>query len=178
MPTTARLAARTRMLSSRCAAPGQVEEPLFDGIVELLDALEDDGWLLGVATGKGERGLRHCLANHGLEGRFVTLQTADRNPSKPHPAMALTAMSRPARTRRAPSSSAIPAGTWAAREALAPARSAPGWGYHELEELMDAGAHAVGQRCRPMLSDWPTNGSEGADDGRGSQKAVHHFCGH
>ena len=49
-------------------AAGRVEEPLFDGIVELLDALEADGWLLGVATGKSDRGLRHCLEAHGLAG--------------------------------------------------------------------------------------------------------------
>ena len=71
---------------------GQVEEPLYDGIADLLDAMSADGWLLGVATGKSDRGLRHCLAIHGLADRFVTLQTADRNPSKPHPAMALAAM--------------------------------------------------------------------------------------
>ena len=74
---------------SPCAGAGRVEEPLFDGIVELLDALEADGWLLGVATGKSDRGLRHCLKAMASSGRFVTLQTADRNPSKPHPAMAL-----------------------------------------------------------------------------------------
>ena len=41
---------------------GEVEEPLYDGMIELLDALSADGWLLGVATGKSDRGLRHCLA--------------------------------------------------------------------------------------------------------------------
>ena len=122
---------------------GQVEEPLFDGIVELLDALEDDGWLLGVATGKSERGLRHCLASHGLDGRFVTLQTADRNPSKPHPAMALTAM---AETGADPSRTIFIGDTgWdmgCARNAGTGAIGA-GWGYHDLDELMDAGAYAV-----------------------------------
>lgn len=122
---------------------GRVEEPLFDGIVELLDALEADGWLLGVATGKSERGLRHCLAGHGLDGRFVTLQTADRNPSKPHPSMALTAMSE---TGAEPSRTIFVGDTgWdmgCARNAGTGAIGA-GWGYHELEELMDAGAHAV-----------------------------------
>ena len=103
---------------------GRVEEPLFDGIVELLDALEADDWLLGVATGKSDRGLRHCLESHGLGDRFVTLQTADRNPSKPHPAMALAAMAEAGASRRAPFSSATPAGTWAARAMPASARSA------------------------------------------------------
>ena len=32
-------------------AAGEVEEPLFDGVVELLDRLENVGWLLAVGTG-------------------------------------------------------------------------------------------------------------------------------
>jgi len=66
---------------------GLVEEPLYEGIVDLIDGLEAEGWLLGVATGKSDRGLRLCLDHHGLHPRFVTLQTADRHPSKPHPSM-------------------------------------------------------------------------------------------
>ena len=34
-----------------------VEEPLFPGTIEALNALEDAGWLLGVATGKAMRGV-------------------------------------------------------------------------------------------------------------------------
>ncbi|MGQ7414293.1 HAD-IA family hydrolase, partial [Streptococcus suis] len=67
-------------------------EPLFDGIAEVIARLAADGWLLGVATGKSDRGLAHVLAHHGLTQRFVTLQTADRHPSKPDPAMLLAAM--------------------------------------------------------------------------------------
>ena len=47
--------------------------------------LEADGWLLGVATGKSDRGLSHCLESHGIGGRFVTLQTADRPPVQAAP---------------------------------------------------------------------------------------------
>src|SRR3546814_444722 len=64
---------------------GLADEPLFDGVADMLGTLDADGWLLGVATGKSDRGLRHILAAHGLTARFVTLQTADRHPSKPHP---------------------------------------------------------------------------------------------
>src|SRR3546814_7874144 len=60
---------------------------LFDGVADMLGTLDADGWLLGVATGKSDRGLRHILAAHGLTARFVTLPTADRHPSKPHPSM-------------------------------------------------------------------------------------------
>ena len=77
---------------------------LFEGIAPLLARLHARGWTLGVATGKSDRGLAGCLAMHGLADLFVTLQTADRHPSKPHPAMLEAAMaeSRSAhpRTRR------------------------------------------------------------------------------
>ena len=122
---------------------GRVEEPLFDGIVELLDRLQADGWLLGVATGKSDRGLKFCLEGHGLGGRFVTLQTADRNPSKPHPAMALAAM---AEAGAEPGQTIFVGDTgWdmgCARSAGAGAIGA-GWGYHEVEELTASGAHNV-----------------------------------
>ena len=122
---------------------GKAEEPLFDGISELLDMLESDEWLLGVATGKSERGLRHCLEKHGLGSRFVTLQTADRNPSKPHPAMALAAM---AEAGAEPSRTIFSGDTgWemgCARSAGVGAFGA-GWGYHEVEELTAGGAHGV-----------------------------------
>lgn len=122
---------------------GRVEEPLFDGIVALLDELEADDWLLGVATGKSDRGLRHCLESHGLGGRFVTLQTADRNPSKPHPAMALAAM---AEAGAEPGRTIFVGDTgWdmgCARRAGVGAVGA-GWGYHDVEELTADGAHGV-----------------------------------
>ena len=125
---------------------GEVEEPLFDGIVELLDRMESDGWLLGVATGKSERGLRHCLLSHGLLERFVTLQTSDRNPSKPHPAMALSAM---AEVGAQPGQTIFVGDTaWdmgCARGAGVGALGA-GWGYHDAEELAAKGAHAVAER--------------------------------
>src|SRR6201996_4290746 len=62
-------------------------EPLFPGVVEALDALEAEGWVLAVATGKSRRGLLAMIERHGFEGRFVSLQTADDNPGKPHPGM-------------------------------------------------------------------------------------------
>ena len=73
-------------------AAGELVEPLYDGIGELLEDLSAHGWLLGVATGKSDRGLSHCLAMHGIGEWFMTLQTADRHPSKPHPSMLETAM--------------------------------------------------------------------------------------
>ena len=48
--------------------------------------------------------LRHCLESHGIHARFMSLQTADRHPSKPHPAMALAAI---AETGAAPETSVV-----------------------------------------------------------------------
>lgn len=71
---------------------GLVEEPLYDGISGILSGLDDRGWQLGVATGKSDRGLHRCLDYHGIKDLFVSLQTADRHPSKPHPSMVYQAM--------------------------------------------------------------------------------------
>ena len=124
-------------------ARGQVEEPLFEGIAELIEAMEADGWALAVATGKSDRGLRHCLAAHGLGDRFVSLQTADRHPSKPHPAMALAAM---AEAGADPAMTVLIGDTgWdmgCARGAGVGAIGV-GWGYHDEAELLASGAQLV-----------------------------------
>jgi phosphoglycolate phosphatase len=122
---------------------GRVEEPLFEGILDLLDSLEKDGWLLAVATGKSDRGLRHCLANHGLHARFVSLQTADRHPSKPSPAMALAAMAEAG--VEAERSIVIGDTSFDMGMAVAAGSAAigVGWGYHDSDELIAGGARAV-----------------------------------
>ena len=131
---------------------GQVEEPLFDGILPLLDALEAEGWLLAVATGKSDRGLTHCLESHGIHDRFVSLQTADRHPSKPHPGMALAAI---ADAGAAPGTSLVIGDTsFDIGMALAAGAGAIGaaWGYHEAGELAEAGAHAVAAEPADVLA--------------------------
>lgn len=124
---------------------GSLDEPLFDGIADLLGRLRERGWLLGVATGKSDRGLNACLVAHRLTDHFVTLQTADRHPSKPDPAMLHAAM------REA---GAAPGGTVMIGDTvfdIATARAAGvralgvAWGYHERHELLAAGAQAVAE---------------------------------
>ena len=132
-------------------AAGEVEEPLFDGVLELLDRLEEDGWLLAVATGKSDRGLRHCLESHGIHARFVSLQTADRHPSKPHPSMVEQAI---ADTRAAPATSVVVGDTSfdMAMAVNAGARGiGAGWGYHDPDELLAAGAVAVAEQPLDVL---------------------------
>lgn len=132
-------------------AAGEVEEPLFDGVLELLDALEADGWLLAVATGKSDRGLTHCLDQHGIHARFVSLQTADRHPSKPHPSMVGQAI---ADADARPESSFVVGDTSfdMAMAVNAGARAiGAAWGYHDADELLDAGAVAVADRPLDVL---------------------------
>ncbi len=124
----------------RLRGRGLVEEPLYEGIAELLEALDEGGWLLGVATGKSDRGLTFCLDHHGLARRFVTLQTADRHPSKPHPSMIEAAL---AEAGAAPElSMMIGDTTFDMAMAKAAGVTAVGvlWGYHGREELLAAGA--------------------------------------
>ncbi|MFN3387925.1 MAG: HAD-IA family hydrolase [Allosphingosinicella sp.] len=129
----------------RLRARGLVEEPLYEGIAELVDTLEADGWLLGVATGKSDRGLSLCLDHHGLSRRFVTLQTADRHPSKPHPSMIEAAL---AEAGAAPERSMMIGDTsydMAMARAAGVTAIGVGWGYHEAGELLAAGAHFVAE---------------------------------
>lgn len=153
----AELAAGYKQAFQGLRARGHVEEPLFDGISDLVEDLAGDGWLLGVATGKSDRGLGLCLDCHDLAGRFVTLQTADRHPSKPHPSMIHAAMAE---------AGAEPAGTimigdtsYDMEMARAAGVTAIGvaWGYHAAEELWAAGAHHVARHPREIIEWARTN---------------------
>ena len=146
-----RLAEEYKRTFWQLRAAGEIEEPLFDGVLELLDSLEDDGWLLAVATGKSDRGLRHCLESHKIHARFVSLQTADRHPSKPHPSMVTQAIAEAGAT---PATTMVIGDTsFDMAMALAAGATAigAGWGYHDLQELLDAGAVAVAERPLDVL---------------------------
>lgn len=140
---------RTAFRTAREA--GQLFEPLYAGVRELLDALRDDGWLLGVATGKSDRGLEHCLATHGLSRHFVTLQTADRHPSKPHPAMLDAALFEAGALPQ----HAVMVGDTAYDMVMAVNARVRAlgvdWGYHTPAELTEAGAEAVARDPRHLL---------------------------
>jgi phosphoglycolate phosphatase len=146
-----RLAEEYKSAFQRMRAEGLAHEPLFEGIADLIDALEADGWLLGVATGKSDRGLKLCLEAHGLGGRFVTLQTADRHPSKPHPSMIALAM---AEAGAAPETTMM-IGDTSYDMAMARAAGAyaigVGWGYHDTVELLRSGAHRIAETPQDIL---------------------------
>ena len=149
----AALADHYREAYHRMRAAGTLAvEPLYPGIRDLLAALDDAGWLLGVATGKSDRGLALILAHHDLVHHFVTLQTADRHPSKPHPAMLELAMAQ---------AGAVPADTvmigdtsYDMAMAVAAGARAIGvdWGYHGAATLRASGAEAVVADAAALLA--------------------------
>lgn len=140
----ARMAADYKAAFHRLRTSGGLDdEPLFEGVAAAIEALVADGWVLGVATGKSDRGLAHILAQHGLSDRFATLQTADRHPSKPDPAMLLAAM---AAVGAGPGETAMIGDTsfdMAMARAAGVRAVGVAWGYHDAAELIDAGADAV-----------------------------------
>ena len=117
--------------------------PLYPGARQALTELDRRQILLGIATGKGRRGLTATLESHGLEALFVTLQTADVAPSKPHPGMLHRAMAEAGAT---PQETLLVGDTVFDMEMAANARVGGigvAWGYHAREELAAAGALAI-----------------------------------
>ena len=126
------------------------DEPLFEGVADALVALADAGWTLGIATGKSDRGLAHILDRHALAARFATLQTADRHPSKPDPAMLVAAM---AEVGARPEETAMIGDTsfdMAMARAAGVRAVGVAWGYHDIAELAAAGADVVATQASTL----------------------------
>lgn len=140
--TQARIVAgyRDSFMRARLAGPA----PLYPGALDCLDRLAArDDVILAVATGKSRRGLDAMISAHGLEGRFLSLQTADGHPSKPHPAMLQAALAETG----VPADRAVMVGDTSFDMAMAGAAGLAGfgvaWGYHPRPALSAAGAACV-----------------------------------
>lgn len=125
-------------------AAGHRNEPLYDGALDALARLRAlDHAVLGIATGKGLQGVHRILGLHDLSDHFITLQTPDHNPSKPHPGMILRACSE---TGIDPSCTVMIGDTTFDME-LGRAAGAKTigvtWGYHARVALEEAGAHII-----------------------------------
>lgn len=119
-------------------------EPLYPGAREAIEALSSRPEIvLGIATGKSRRGLDGVLARLELDKHFVTLQTADDHPSKPHPSMIAAALAETG----AEAHEAVMIGDTSFDMEMARAAGVGaigvGWGYHPREELIGAGADVV-----------------------------------
>ena len=124
-------------------AGANLHEPLFADVVATLTLLEETGYLLGIATGKSRRGLLATLETHGLARHFVTVQTADDAPGKPHPGMLERAM---AETGAEKGETVLIGDTVFDIEMAVNAGTGAfgvSWGYHDVAELHAAGAELV-----------------------------------
>lgn len=125
-------------------AEGLEIDPLYPGAREAVERLHArDAFLLGIATGKALRGVKHMQDTHGLNGKFATIQTADTSPSKPHPDMIERALSE---TGVLPERSVMIGDT---AFDMAMAKSAGigtigvTWGYHDHSRLAAEGADRI-----------------------------------
>jgi phosphoglycolate phosphatase len=127
------------------------KEPLFAGTYEVLDELERAGYLLGIATGKAMRGVNYLLKTQRWHGRFVTIQTPDHAPGKPHPGMILQAIAETGVERE--NTVMVGDTTFDIEMARAAGVGAIGvsWGNHSVAELQTAGAHRVIDRLSDLL---------------------------
>ncbi len=142
---------RYREIFVRMRTEPDYSEPLFDGTLEVLDQLENAGFLLGVATGKATRGVTYVLNRHGLTKRFVTVSTPDNSPGKPHPGMVLRAMAETGVEAR--NTVVIGDTTFDIQMALGAGAHAVGvsWGNHPVADLKAAGAHRLIDRLDDLL---------------------------
>jgi phosphoglycolate phosphatase len=120
------------------------QEPLYPGArTAVLDLSARDDCLLGIATGKSQRGVRAILTHHDLLPHFATIKTADDAPSKPHPGMILEAM----REAGAEPHDTIMIGDTSYDMAMARAAGVHAigvnWGYHPQDSLAESGAHEI-----------------------------------
>lgn len=123
---------------------GPASVPLFAGARECIEALSArPEVLIGAATGMARRGLDHVLSVHEFERHFVTRQTADAHPSKPHPSMLEAAL---AETGVAPGRAVMVGDTtYDIEMAVNAGVAAIGvtWGHHDRSALSRAGALRV-----------------------------------
>jgi phosphoglycolate phosphatase len=123
------------------ALRAQDTSPLYPGAREALEHLAgQEGWVLGIATGKSRRGPEHLIAAHGLGGVFRTMQVADDHPSKPHPAMLHAAL---AETGADPTRAVMIGDTTydiSMGRAAGIRTLGVSWGYHPPAALAQAGA--------------------------------------
>lgn len=131
--------------------PDRPPETLFPGIVELLDALEEDGYVLAIVTSRSNRRLHELLDRNGIGGRFVAVKTADQGPGKPNPFLLNEAM----REAGVEIADTVMIGdtTYDVQTARNARTGAIGvtWGVHPADELHGAGAHHVAERVDELV---------------------------
>ena len=118
---------------------------MYDGAHACVTALlaADDRFVLGIATGKSQRGVARVLERFELVGHFETIQTADDAPSKPHPGM----IERALEETGAEKAHTVMIGDTTFDMEMARNAGVTGigvsWGYHPHEHLDGDGSHEI-----------------------------------
>ncbi|WP_137128860.1 HAD-IA family hydrolase [Rhizobium sp. FY34] len=134
-------------------AEGGFEEPLFDGIRPVMEAIGPrEDLRIGAVTGKSRRGLNLILDSHGFRPWFIVGRTADDCPSKPHPAMVTECCDETG--MRPEDTLVIGDAIYDMQMAKAAGATAIGvsWGYASVDQLIAAGADAIVHHPRELLS--------------------------
>lgn len=138
------MAAHYKGLYGPLSADPALEAMLFPGIADLIDRLgARPDVTLAIATGKSRRGVAQLLNDHGWQGRFAAIRTADDCPSKPHPAMIAECLAETG----TPAEGAFMIGDSVHDMRMARAAGvhavAVGWGFQPVPLLREAGAQTV-----------------------------------
>jgi phosphoglycolate phosphatase len=122
--------------------PARSEE-LFPGAVNLLDTLEESGYLLAIITSRASRRLEEILEVQDLSKRFISLKTTDQGPGKPSPELMFQTLSETG--VRAADAVMVGDTTFDILMARNAGTASVGvsWGVHEVDELHQAGADRV-----------------------------------
>lgn len=130
--------------------PATPPERLFPGASAFLDRLEAEGYLLALVTSRSSRRIKEILSRTGLEGRFVSVQTADLGPGKPDPFLLGRAM----HEAGAGAAETVMVGdtTYDVETAVNAGTAALGvaWGVHDAARLRSAGARHVAVEFRDL----------------------------
>lgn len=132
----------------------ELHEPLFEGVAAAIETFgARDDVVLGLATGKSRKGVDRLFERERWAHHFLTVQTSDDHPSKPHPAMLHAAMAEAGVNRER--TVMVGDTTFDMEMARAAGVGALGvaWGYHSAGELNEAGAHGVIGACHSLTGD-------------------------
>lgn len=127
------------------------DQALFFGVLEMLDAVEEAGYLLAIITSRSGHRLLELLQAQNIANRFVSLKTTDDGPGKPSPYLMLQTLNETGVDKQ----DAVMIGDTTFDMLMAgnagTASIGVSWGVHEPDELRDAGAHQVVKTMEELL---------------------------
>jgi phosphoglycolate phosphatase len=127
------------------------DQTLFPGVLDMLDAVEEAGYLLAIITSRSGHRLAELLEAQNIANRFVSLKTTDNGPGKPNPYLMLQTLAETGVDKQ----DAVMIGDTTFDILMAcnagTASIGVSWGVHEPHELRDAGAHQVAETMEELL---------------------------